>query len=82
MWTFIKLNLKKKAVQSNANRPHADSTGYILNRFEHVWGGLYGDVQVEQVLTCLGLGLEGAPVCAHSYLDRRDTETPSCEEND
>ena len=57
--------------------------GYILNRFEHVGGGgLYGNVQVEQVCSCLGLGLEGAPVCAHSYLDRRDTEIPSCEEND
>ena len=28
----------KKSFQLNANRPLTDSMGYILNRFEHVFG--------------------------------------------
>ena len=43
----------KKTFQSNAYSP-----SYIVNTFEHVWEGglfLYGEVQVEQVWTCLGV---------------------------
>ena len=43
-----------KAFQINANCLLADSTGYILNKFEHVRGegDLCSEVQVEQLLTC------------------------------
>ena len=39
-----------KAFQLNANRPLANSTGYIANKSEHVRGGgevLYNEVKVE-----------------------------------
>ena len=31
--------MNNKAFQSNANRPPTDSTGYIVNKHEHVRGG-------------------------------------------
>ena len=31
------LRINKKAFQSNANRPLADSVDYIVNKFEHIW---------------------------------------------
>ena len=34
-------NGNKKAFQHGAHRRHADKTGFIMNRFEHVDGGLY-----------------------------------------
>ena len=30
----------KKAFQSNANRPFSDTMGFIVNKFEHVGGGV------------------------------------------
>ena len=31
--------MNKKALQSNANHPLADSLGYLMNKFEHVSAG-------------------------------------------
>ena len=33
--------LHKEVFQSSANSPLADSMGYIVNKFQHVWGTLY-----------------------------------------
>ena len=52
--------LNKKAFQQDANRPLANRTWFIMNKFEHVGGGAkgarlgglqYSEVQVEQVWT-------------------------------
>ena len=41
----------KKAFQSNANRPLADSPRFIVNKFEHVQGwSLHDEVKAEQVV--------------------------------
>ena len=49
--------MSKKAFQSNADRPFAHSTSYIVDKVEHVlrgWGtrDLYSQVLSEKVLTC------------------------------
>ena len=41
--------LNREAFQSNGNYALANSTGYKLNRYEHVGVSLYSGVQVEQV---------------------------------
>ena len=50
----------KKVFKSNDNYPLADSSGYIVHKFEHAWGrSLHGEVKVQQVWTYPGVSMHG-----------------------